>query len=185
MLGSLSCGEAMRQGRSPAILVIDSLQAASGAEPNELGGFLLSDVLTNGGIFDDVGEATLRIILKDAGNPGAQASPSSVNAITVNRVRVVFVRADGHNTPGVDVPYPFDGAVTATITSSPVAIGFEMVRHQAKREPPLRALIGWGGKQLISTIGEVTFYGRDQAGNEVQATGTISVNFADFADPTS
>jgi hypothetical protein len=29
----------------------------------------------------------------------------------------------------------------------------------------------------------VTFYGTDQAGNEVQATGSISVNFSDWADP--
>jgi len=36
---------------------------------------------------------------------------------------------------------------------------------------------------MISTIAEVTFYGRDQAGNEVTANASLSVNFADFADP--
>jgi len=30
----------------------------------------------------------------------------------------------------------------------------------------------------------VTFYGQDLAGNDIEATGTIQVNFADFADPT-
>jgi hypothetical protein len=29
----------------------------------------------------------------------------------------------------------------------------------------------------------VTFFGRDQAGNEVVVVGTIGVNFADFGDP--
>ena len=37
--------------------------------------------------------------------------------------------------------------------------------------------------RTISTIAEVTFYGRDQAGNEVSATGMLSVNFGDFGDP--
>ena len=40
-----------------------------------------------------------------------------------------------------------------------------------------------GGAQLISTVAEITFYGKDQAGNDVVATGTMSVNFGDFGDP--
>ena len=40
-----------------------------------------------------------------------------------------------------------------------------------------------GAQNVISTIAEVTFYGRDQAGNEVSVTGSISVNFSDFGDP--
>jgi hypothetical protein len=42
---------------------------------------------------------------------------------------------------------------------------------------------GLGGTLLLSTLAEITFYGRDQAGNEVEASGTLQVNFADFADP--
>jgi len=29
----------------------------------------------------------------------------------------------------------------------------------------------------------VTFYGRDQAGNDVSATGSIGIVFGNFADP--
>jgi hypothetical protein len=36
---------------------------------------------------------------------------------------------------------------------------------------------------FIHTLAEVTFYGSDQAGNEVSVAGLISVNFGDFADP--
>lgn len=104
--------------------------------------------------------------------------------MTIRRYRVTFLRADGRNVPGVDVPYPVDGAVTATISDSPIAVPFEIVRAQAKLESPLRPLVGFGGRLLISTIAEVTFYGEDQVGNEVQATGTITVNFGDFADPS-
>ena len=97
---------------------------------------------------------------------------------------MTFRRADGRATQGVDVPWAFDGGVTATIGGSPVEVGFEIVRHQAKLEPPLANLAGFGGSVFISTLAEITFYGRDQAGNEVTVTGTISVNFADFGDPT-
>ena len=61
--------------------------------------------------------------------------------------------------------------------------GFDLVRHQMKIEPPLRNLVNGGNARFISTIAEITFYGRDQAGNEVTAFGTMSVNFGDWADP--
>ena len=35
---------------------------------------------------------------------------------------------------------------------------------------------------IISTIAEVTFFGRDQTGHEVSVTGRITVNFGNFAD---
>ena len=193
--GAASCGDIARSGRSPSILVIDALQAASGVTPGEFHAFLLSDVLTlvkaqvNGQevrvptTFNDPGVVTLRILLKDAGQPGAQASPSNLNAIQVNRYRVVFVRSDGRNVQGVDVPYTFDGATTATVTPTPVEVGFEIVRHQAKAEAPLKAMAGGGGRVLISAIAEITFYGHDLAGNDVAATGSISVGFGDFGDP--
>ena len=40
-----------------------------------------------------------------------------------------------------------------------------------------------GGGVVISTIADVTFFGRDQTGREVSVVGSISVNFADWADP--
>ena len=66
---------------------------------------------------------------------------------------------------------------------TPVSVVFSLVRTQAKLEPPLIALRGLGGAIAIATLADVTFYGRDQTGNEVSVTGTISVNFADWADP--
>ena len=59
-----------------------------------------------------------------------------------------------------------------------------LVRVQSKLEPPLITLRGVrGGGLVISTLADVTFYGRDQTGTEVSVKGTISVNFADWADP--
>jgi hypothetical protein len=184
VMGSLSCGKVVREGRSPVLLVMDSLSGAAG----QSGVFaipLLSDVLTNGGIFDDAGKATLHILLKDQGPTGAGTSPSSVNTVILNRYHVDFVRSDGRNVQGVDVPYSFDGGVTAMISSAPSDVPFELVRHQAKEESPLINMAGGGGRIFISTIANVTFYGKDIVGNDVQVTGAISVNFADFADPKS
>ncbi len=72
--------------------------------------FVTDEVTT---VYNDVGRATIRAELKNTVNPTA---PTSVNAVTLTRYRVTYKRADGRNTPGVDVPYGFDGAVTRTIT---------------------------------------------------------------------
>ena len=187
------CGEVARNGRAPVMVTISSLEAASGAEPDEFGGTLNSDVITlvkrdvNGQqvdvptIFNDVARVTVGLTLRDPGF-GASASPSALNQVTFNRYRVTYQRADGRNTPGVEVPYPFDSAVTFTVPSTGTATaGFELVRHTAKQEAPLRALVS--NSVILSTIAEVTLYGRDQAGNEVIATGNIGIFFGNFGDP--
>jgi hypothetical protein len=197
VLTTAACGDTVRQGRSPAYLVIDQLFAASGAEPDDVGNVLQSDVLTNvkqtidnqqvlvPTVFEDPGLVEMHVWLKDPGSIVTPNLPSSVNYITVDRYRVSFTRTDGRNTPGVDVPYAFEGAVTGTIQGTKSSLSFVLVRAQAKKEAPLRALAGAGGAQFISTIAEVTFYGKDQAGNVVSVTGRISVNFADWGDPTT
>jgi hypothetical protein len=178
------------------MLEIDTLQAASGAKPGTLGAFLNSDVITLvkvtiGGVeqqvpttFNDVGSVQMHVVLKDPGTLGTPTIPSTINSVTITRYHVEFVRSDGRNTQGIDVPYAFDGATTGTISATPTSLGFELVRHEAKDEAPLKALAGAGGRIEISTIANVTFYGTDLAGNEVQVTGSLSVDFADFGDPT-
>ena len=191
---SAGCGDLARQGRSPVQLVINSLEAAPGAEPDEMGTTLLSDVITsvnqtvNGQTvrvpttFNDVGQVVMSLILKDPGQPGLPAAPSSLNQVTITRYRVTYRRTDGRNTPGVDVPFPFDSAVTFTVPNDgTVEAGFEIVRHTAKQEAPLAPLRA--NSDVIATITEVTFYGHDLAGNDITATGTIGINFGNFADP--
>ena len=36
-----------------------------------------------------------------------------------------------------------------------------------------------------NAIATVTFYGQDQAGNEIIASGNIGVNFGDWGDPAN
>ncbi len=103
----------------------------------------------------------------------------------MTRYHVEYTRSDGHNVQGVDVPYAFDGAATGTISDAGgTTFAFVLVRASAKLEAPLVALVGGGGQKLISTIATVTFYGQDQAGNQASVSGTISINFADWADPS-
>ena len=79
------------------------------------------------------GEVSLSLGMKDV-----TTSPTTNNAITINRYHVRFVRADGRNTPGVDVPYAFDGAFTGTVRpGGNLTATFELVRHIAKTEAPL------------------------------------------------
>ena len=191
---SAGCGEVARNGRSPVMAVISMMEGASGADPGAFSTVLSSDVQTmvdqtiDGAqvrvpvIFADNGRVTIRLTLRDPGIAGVNASPSTLNEVTFTRYRVSFSRADGRNTPGTDVPHPFDSSVTFTVPAEgSVSVPFLIVRHTAKEEAPLRALVT--NNVIVSTIAEVTFYGRDQAGNEVIATGTMGVFFGNFADP--
>ena len=188
------CGELAREGRSPSQVVIQLLEGASGANPDDAGNPLLSDVETLvtepapcttdnpcRTFFNDLGTVTMSLVLKDQGQAGAPSTPSPINQVTFTRYRVAYRRSDGRNTPGVDVPQPIDSAVTFTVpTDGSVTASFELVKNIAKREAPLVALIANGN--IISAIADVTFFGRDQAGNDVSATGSIGVNFGNFAD---
>jgi hypothetical protein len=194
-----SCGgELLRTGRSPVMLVIRSIQGASGSSPEEFVSNLQSDVQvlvtqTIGGvetrvptIFNDLVRVELELLQKDQGSlltPGGGTATSPLNAVTITRYRVVFRRADGRNTPGVDVPYGIDGAVTATLNVGDAAeVIFDIVRHQAKLDPPLRNLVGFKGLGFIHTVAEITLWGRDQNGNELSVTGNMDVQFSDFGD---
>ena len=149
------CTAAVKNDAASSYLVVDALLAASGAKPDTFGGSLASDVLTyvkkdlGGGqqvlvptVFEDLGQVALHLAMKDPGTTSAPTAPSNANFITLTQYHLKFIRSDGRNTPGVDVPFPF------------------------------------------STIAEITFYGRDQAGHDVNTTARISVNFADWGDPS-
>jgi hypothetical protein len=194
LASSISCGDVARSGRAPVYLVMNALEGATGVDSTQFAGNLLSDVLTlvtSGGacsttnpcatIFNDEGRATLSLAMKDIGTTGSPTEPSTNNSVTITRYHVDYVRADGRNTPGVDVPYPFDGAVTATVTGTqPTQLVFLLVRNVAKLESPLVQLAT--NLNLISTMTRVTFYGKDLVGNDVSVTGTIQIDFGNFGD---
>ena len=180
LVAAAGCGSTVSD--SPAFLMIDSLQGAPGSSPGLPGNTLQSDVLFNGSPYEDPGFVSFRLGMRDPGAMTGAVIPGPLNYITVTHYRVVYTRSDGHNTPGVDVPYPIEGGMTVTAIGGVTGGTFVLVRAQAKLEAPLRALIGLGGQVTISTIAQVTFYGSDQAGNAVSTTGYITVTFADWGD---
>ena len=166
-------------------LVISSLNAASGNDPSHLGGVLQSDVISCADatgspgdafcpvnkaatMFPDLGQAKLALVMK---NP--TLAPTSANFITLTNYRVTFARTDG----GTAVPPAFDSAVTVTVTGSDAQAGFVLVPTASKEIAPLLALRTSGE---INTVATVTFFGKDQAGREIQATATIGVIFANW-----
>jgi hypothetical protein len=177
-----SCHSNVTEGRSPVYVIMDVLEggSAKGSGTPTFSTVLQSDVVTKGSIFEDPGRVTMHLELKDITQGNA---PTSNNLVTINHYRVVFRRTDGRNVQGVDVPYAFEGAATFTVSDVNTTAGFVLVRAQAKLEAPLIQLAGGGGSLLISTIADVTFYGKDATGTEVAVTGSISVNFADWGDP--
>jgi len=191
---SVSCGDVVRQGSSPVFLVVDLLQGERGAvQPGTPSIPLISDVITNvtspapcttdnpcPTIFGDNGLVTLRAPLKDVGST-ASLSPTSNNEVTISRVHIKYVRADGRATQGVDVPYEFDTGATGTIPAGgTLSLAFELVRNVAKQESPLVQLKQCSN--ILSVIAQVTFYGVDRVGNSIQATGQISIEFGNFGD---
>lgn len=180
-LSLTSCADLARTGSGPAYLIMESVRAAAGSAAGA-GTFtpsLESDVLVGGLAFRDIGQATIRVEMKN--QTVSATAPTPASDVTLNRYRVRYRRTDGQNREGIDVPFGFDGATTQTITvGSSATVQFDLVRAQAKLEAPLRNLAQGGGLIIISAIAEVTFFGSDQAGNEVSITGTIDVRFADF-----
>src|SRR5687767_2652007 len=154
-VATVSCTDSVRQGTGASFLIVERMEAASGADPELFGGTLQSDVITvvdgNPTLFNDLAQVTFSLGLKD---PARATTPTQNLAITVDRYHVRFVRADGRNTPGVDVPYPFDGSFTATVQpAGSVSASFPIVRHNAKQEAPLGALAS--NPVIVSTIAEI------------------------------
>jgi len=201
LLAATSCSSTVRTGNSPMLLVIDSLQGIRGANsPGTPGSFLVSDVSTIvltgcptptnppscAKVFGDNGQVVLELAKKDVTSTTA---PTTNNQVTISRIHVHYSLADGTApVQGTNVPLDFDTAVTATVPASGTAtIGFELVRVSAKESAPLLGLVDphVGNSGFINAIGDVTFFGTDQVGNAISVTGSLAIQFGDWADPSS
>jgi len=189
-LSAAGCGDFVRQGTGPSLVSVATLEGASGVKPAEFAHTLASDVITyvkrtiNGAevrvptIFGDPGRVTVAVTMKDP----ATVAPTSANTVTFSRYRVTYARADGRNTPSVDVPAPFDSAVTFTVAPGASAQAtFDLVRNVAKSEAPLVGLVA--NQDMLTIIATVTFYGQDNVGHDVAASGNIGITFGNFGDP--
>ena len=169
--------------RSGVVLVVERISAPG---PGTAGGtnrtFVESDVVTGGVVIQDTALATLRLVAKDPGAATNPAAPSGVQFAAIDRYRVRYVRSDGRDAPGIDVPHPWEGVLTLTTSFDGRTGEFVLVPASAKIEPPLVALREGGGEGVIDALAYVTFSGRDHAGARIEAVGAITVQFADWSD---
>ena len=137
-------------------------------------------------------------------NNNSSLAVSAVGHVSLESYEVRFLRSDGRNQEGVDVPFRITGALgnVRLHTPSPngeteATVSLTLVRHQAKLDPPLRNLqidttsplnsTGQGtagasfpGSVVLTTVAEITIYGRTIEGDALKGTGRVNVTFADF-----
>jgi len=177
-----ACNPIENDTRSASMLVVESLFGTD-LEGND-SNFLESDVLyqteKTTTIYADHGIGRLSARLLD---PLSITGPSHLNDITVDRYTVTYTRSDGRNLQGVDVPYSFDGQLSATISvGSTVDIALTIVRAAAKMEPPLVDLHEGRDVGVLTVHAKVDFYGHDQVGHAVTATGYLTIYFANYVN---
>jgi hypothetical protein len=114
-------------------------------------------------------------------NPNAPA-PNVPSAVIIKSYEVRYFRSDGRGTEGVDVPYRITGNLTLAVdvqNSGTSTFPLEVVRRQAKVEPPLSSIFQTA---LLTVMAEVTLYGETVSGQTVSAKGRLQIDFADFGD---
>ena len=143
------------------------------------GNALQSDVRTGGTICPD---SVLVRVENHAKNPTAPQAGFR-DDIVVERYEVRYFRSDGRGVEGVDVPYSISGNLAFEIQGEAgVNFNLEVVRRQAKLEPPLSQLVNGGGSFIVTMFAEVTLHARTTTGVTTNtASGRMQIDFADFA----
>jgi hypothetical protein len=168
------CSAAYVEGDAASVLLL--IESIAG------GGPLLSDVRGEGGaIVNCQAEVTVSARAKNQ-NP-SPVGPSE--DVRISRYSVSYRRSDGRGVQGVDVPYTISGNTTALVEasgSSSIDLPIDMVRHQAKLEPPLSNIVGL---QIVTMFADLTLTGATISGKTVTASGSTQITFADYADGTT
>lgn len=100
--------------------------------------------------------------------------------VQVSRYDVHYSRSDGRGEEGVDVPHSVSGALGSMVEiDDSVTVPIEVVRRQAKIEPPLSGITGLN---IVTMIAEITLSGETVSGDKVSASGRLQIDFADYGD---
>ena len=143
--------------------------------------FLQSDVLTStNSVTADLAKVTFKAQML---SPDPISGSSQYNNVMVTRYVVSYFRSDGKNTEGVDIPYSFEGYLSALIEiDNTEELAFVLVREVAKLELPLINLHEGRAEGVLQLKARVDFYGHDMANKAVKTTGYLSIYFANYAD---
>ena len=170
-VGVVGCSaDYVEENQATVLLVLTSI---NGGSP------IASDVRgSSGEIVNCQTEVGMTTIVKNPGNPGGP-----VQAVVLQRYDVSFVRSDGRAVEGVDVPYRFSAPMTVTLQpGDELTFSIDLVRHQAKLEPPLSNITGL---QIVEMTANVTIFGETVSRQTVSASGAAAIRFADYAAGTT
>ncbi len=152
---------------------------------------LKSDVITATGVFNDSVDLEIAVRFK---NPNIGTVPQVPSAVIIERYEIKYRRSDGRGVEGQDVPYSISGNLSKGFdvkTGGVDPLSLEVVRAQAKLEPPLRNLStssttqtnnGTGGGLVVTMFADITLHGRTISGQTVTANGSLQIDFANWAD---
>lgn len=175
-LGALTWGgctpDYYQNGNSPVVLLMTGIND---------GAPLDSDVeISTGTVCPDLVSLRLENHFK---NPGV-TNTGFRHDFTVERYEVHYIRSDGRGVEGVDVPFAITGNLAQEVREeSDATLNLEVVRRQAKLEPPLRNLVGVGGALVVTMFADITLYARTTTGDVTnQVSARLQIDFADFAD---
>jgi hypothetical protein len=168
------CSAAYVEGDTASVLLLIE-NIAEGAA-------LLSDVRGENGLI-----VNCQVDVAVSARPKNPNGPVGVaEDVRMTRYSVSYRRSDGRGTQGLDVPYTISGNLTALVaaggTAAAVTLPIDLVRHQAKLEPPLSNIVGL---QVVTMFADITVSGQTVSGKSVTASGSAQVTFADFADGTT
>lgn len=122
-------------------------------------------------------EVDVQVTLQNK-NPEAPTAASS--SVQIGSYAIRYTRSDGRGTEGVDVPYRITGNLATSVqVGGNTTFPLEVVRRQAKVEPPLSSIFQ---AALLTVTAEVTLYGTTVSGDSVTATGRFQIDFADYGD---
>lgn len=161
-----------KNGESPMVLLITAINDGSPLD---------SDIrISNGGICPDLVDVRVENHFKNTlvTNTGFRGD------IVIERYEVRYFRSDGRSQEGVDVPFRITGNVAQEIIAPGAAVlNLEVVRRQAKLEPPLRNLDDFGGAQVVTMFAEVTLHARSTIQQTTNsASARLQIDFANFGD---
>jgi hypothetical protein len=173
-LSVAGCGANYVENSAAAVLLV--IQDINKGAP------LMSDVRSGANGDTIINCQTTLTVVSRPKNPTGSVGPSQ--DVQITGYQVAYRRSDGRGAQGVDVPYTINGNISAFVASggsSTTDVAIDIVRHQAKLEPPLSNI---NGLQLVTMFADVTLYGHTVSGQGVSADGSVQVTFADFGDGT-
>jgi hypothetical protein len=179
-MGAVAVGLALAlSGCTPSYVTDSSAPVILTIQEINQGAAVLSDVRGDGGsiVNCDV-EVGVQVTTKNPRDAGGTAED-----VTISRYEVKWRRSDGRATEGLDVPYRVSGNMAFQVAvNGEATFSVRIVRHAAKIVPPLSNI---SGLEIVTMIADVTLYGETIAGQGVSATGSVQVDFADYATGTS